>query len=57
MQLQLNHLYKHRERLQQKHGEQSLFAIHGAGCIEQPNICFVFMNPTGKNISAVKQRK
>jgi len=57
MQLQLNNLYKHRERLQQKHGEKSLFAIHGAGCIEKPDICFVFMNPTGKNISAVKWRK
>jgi len=54
MQLQLNHLYKHRERLQKQHGEQSLFAIHGAGCIDKPNICFVFMNPTGKNVSAMK---
>lgn len=54
MQLQLDHLYKHREKLQQQHGEKSLFAVHGAGCIDKPNICFVFMNPTGKNISAVK---
>ena len=54
MQLQLDHLYKHRQKLQQKHGEKSLFAVHGAGCIDKPNICFVFMNPTGKNISAVK---
>lgn len=54
MQLQLDHLYKHRQKLQQKHGEKSLFAVHGAGCIVKPNICFVFMNPTGKNISAVK---
>ncbi len=57
MQLQLNNLYKHREKLQKQHGEKSLFAIHGAGCIEKPNICFVFMNPTGRNIWAVKERK
>ncbi len=54
MQLQLDHLYKHRERLQQEHGEKSLFAVHGAGCTKNPDICFVFMNPTGKNVSAVK---
>jgi len=57
MQLQLYHLYTHRQKLQKKHGEKSLFAIHGAGCIEKPNICFVFMNPTGKNISATKEWK
>ncbi len=26
--------------------------IYGAGCVSKPNIMFVFMNPTGKNISA-----
>lgn len=57
MKLQLNHLYTHRENLQKKHGEQSLYAIHGAGCTKNPDICFVFMNPTGKNVSAVKWRK
>ncbi len=51
--LQLDHLYTHRERLQKHYGDQSLFAIHGAGCTQKPDICFVFMNPTGKNISAV----
>lgn len=54
MQLQLDQLYTHRKKLQYKHGEKSLSAIHGAGCTENPDICFVFMNPTGKNISAVK---
>jgi hypothetical protein len=54
MQLQIDQLYTHREKLQKKHGEKTLFAIHGAGCIQKPDICFIFMNPTGKNISAVK---
>jgi len=57
MQLQLDHLYPHRQKLQKKHGEKSLFAIHGAGCIDKPDICFVFMNPTGKNISSTKHWK
>ncbi len=47
----------HREKLQRKHGDKTLFAIHGAGCTKRPDICFVFMNPTGKNVSAVKGRK
>jgi hypothetical protein len=57
MPLQIDHLYTHREKLQQKYGEKKLFAIHGAGCTQKPDICFVFMNPTGKNISAVKEWK
>jgi len=57
MQLQLNHLHTHRERLHTHHGDRSLFAVHGAGCTKNPDICFVFINPTGTNVSATKERK
>lgn len=38
--------------LQRRFGDPKLHAIYGAGCVRQPDFCFVFMNPTGKNISA-----
>ncbi len=26
--------------------------IYGAGCVSKPNVMFIFMNPTGRNVSA-----
>ena len=40
------------DKLQQKYGAKELVSIYNGGCIEKPNICFVFMNPTGKNIAS-----
>jgi len=34
-----------------------LSSIYGAGCIDSPDIMFIFMNPTGRNIASVKSWK
>lgn len=46
---QLHHTY---DTLQQTFWDPTLSSIYWAGCISRPKICFVFMNPTGRNISA-----
>ena len=52
--MQLEHLHKEFDKLQQKHGSPKLDSIYGTGCIHSPDICFIFMNPTGKNVSSSK---
>lgn len=51
-QLQLHQLFAKADELQKVHGAAELRPIYGAGCINSPRVCFVFMNPTGRNISA-----
>jgi len=50
--LQLPHQFKELNRLQQLHGDPSLLPVYGAGCLDRPKIMFLFMNPTGRNITA-----
>ncbi len=45
------------DRLQKKYGAKELDSIYNGGCERNPNICFVFMNPTGKNIASDKSWK
>ena len=40
------------DKLQLKYGAKELTSIYNGGCTNNPNICFVFMNPTGKNIAS-----
>ena len=47
-------LLKEYNRLQQIYGEKTLDPIIGGGKEENPEICFVFMNPTGRNIASEK---
>lgn len=54
---QVKHLHKKFDALQLKHGDKNLNSIYGAGEIKNPRIMFVFMNPTGKNISSIKTWK
>lgn len=42
------------DKLQLKYGAKELDSIYNGGCIDNPDICFVFMNPTGKNIASNK---
>ena len=42
------------DKLQLKYGARELDSIYNGGCEENPDICFVFMNPTGKNIASNK---
>ncbi len=45
------------DKLQKKYGAKELDSIYNGGCTENPDICFVFMNPTGKNIASSKKWK
>lgn len=42
------------DKLQKKYGAKELDSIYNGGCSKNPEICFVFMNPTGKNIASSK---
>lgn len=42
------------DRLQKIYGEETLDSIYGGGCVDNPDVCLVFMNPTGRNIAASK---
>lgn len=45
------------DKLQQKYGAKELTSIYNGGCTQNPDICFVFMNPTGKNSASSKEWK
>jgi len=50
--LQVKQLHRYFDELQSKYGEPSLSSIYGAGETNSPDAMFIFMNPTGRNISA-----
>ncbi len=41
-------------KMQSKYGDKDLDAILNGGCEKNPDICFVFMNPTKRNIASSK---
>lgn len=45
------------DKLQNKYGDPNLNSIYGAGKISSPQIMFLFMNPTGRNIASIKSWK
>ena len=45
------------DRMQKKYGAKELDSIYNGGCINNPDICFVFMNPTRRNIASLKTWK
>jgi len=47
-------LKKEYDKLQKKYGAKDLDSIYNGGCTNNPDICFVFMNPTGRNIASSK---
>lgn len=51
----LDSLQKDYDKLQLKYGARELDSIYSGGCIDNPDICFVFMNPTRRNIAASKE--
>lgn len=51
----LEELEKKYRTMQNKYGDKKLDAITFGGCKENPDICFVFMNPTGRNIASSKE--
>ena len=53
----LKDLEKEYNKLQKKYGAKELDSIYNGGCTDNPDICFVFMNPTGRNIASSKSWK
>lgn len=51
----LKELKKEYDKLQNKYGDKSLDSIYNGGCSENPDVMFVFMNPTGRNIASSKE--
>ena len=50
----LDDLKEKYDALQEKYGAKELTPIYNGGCDKNPDICFVFMNPTGRNIASSK---
>ncbi len=55
--MQLEDLKSEYDKLQLKYGARELDSIYSGGCKNNPDICFVFMNPTGRNIASSKNWK
>ena len=55
--MNLKDLKKEYDKLQKKYGAEELDSIYNGGCEVNPDICFVFMNPTGRNIASSKEWK
>ena len=43
------------DELQRIHGDKNLDSIYGAGQINNPKVCLVFMNPTSRNVASDKK--
>lgn len=50
--MKISELNSEYDKLQQEYGAKELTSIYNGGCIKNPDICFVFMNPTGRNIAS-----
>lgn len=55
--IQLTHLFDDFQKLQHMYGDKKLFPVYGAGCKKKPKLFLLFMNPTGRNVSCVKEWK
>ena len=42
------------DKLQRKYGAKELSSIYNGGCSDNPDICFVFMNPTRSNVASLE---
>lgn len=52
--MKIEDLNKEYDMLQQKYGDINLDSIYNGGCKNNPDICFIFMNSTGRNIASNK---
>lgn len=53
----LEELVKKYDKMQKKYGDPKLDSINFGGCLENPDVCFVFMNPTARNVTSQKTWK
>lgn len=52
--MNLDEINEKYNKMQEIYGAKELDSIHSGGCINNPDICFVFMNPTKRNIASSK---
>ena len=50
--MKISELNDEYDKLQLQYGAKELTSIYNGGCTDNPDFCFVFMNPTGKNIAS-----
>ena len=50
--MKISELDSEYDKLQLQYGAKELNAIYNGGCINNPDFCFVFMNPTGTNVAS-----
>ena len=50
--MKISELNSEYDKLQLQYGAKELTSIYNGGCTNNPDFCFVFMNPTGKNIAS-----
>lgn len=50
--MQVIKLHSEIDKLQLIYGSSKLMPVYGGGCVSKPKVMFIFMNPTGRNISA-----
>lgn len=53
--MQVKKLHKEFDKLQKVYGDKNLDSVYGAGCTNHPDIMFIFMNPTGRNVASSKE--
>lgn len=51
--MKMQELYHEYDKLQKQYGAAELHSIYNGGMQNQPDICFIFMNPTRKNIASL----
>jgi len=54
--MQLLQTHWHADYIHEQYGDTSFSAVYGAGCVDNPKLVLVFMNPTAKNVSAHPDR-
>ena len=50
--MKMEDIYKEYDNLQLEYGDSNLHSIYNGGCFKNADVCFVFMNPTGRNIAS-----
>ena len=53
----LEELVKKYDKMQKTYGDPKLDSIDFGGCTDSPDVCFVFMNPTARNVTSSKEWK
>lgn len=53
--MKIKDLNKYYDKLQKQYGAKELHSIYNGGCENNPDICFIFMNPTGRNIASFRE--